>query len=72
MRIGVIMVMIGISMIVLGMIAFYSIQGTPGSDDILRAIKYGGTFFGIMGIGVSIAGGLLYVINRPQVQNPPN
>lgn len=69
MKIGITIIIIGVVMILLGMIAFYSIQGTPDSDILLRSIKYGGTFFGIMGIGVSIAGGLLYLFSRSLVEN---
>lgn len=59
-------------MVVLGAIAFYSIHGTQSDDIVLRSIKYGGTFFGIMGIGVTIAGVLLYLINRPQPHRENN
>ena len=50
----------------LGLFLFYSIQGNLGLEPELRAIKHAGTFIGLMGIGVTIAGILLYLINRNQ------
>lgn len=56
----------GICMVVLGLVLFYSIHSSPYTDLILKTIKHGGTFVGLMGIGVTMAGILLYLINRNQ------
>lgn len=56
----------GICMVVLGLVLFYSIHSSPYTDSILKTIKHGGTFVGLMGIGVTMAGILLYLINRNQ------
>ena len=53
-------------MVVLGLALFYSIQSGPDIDSILKTIKHAGTFVGLMGIGVTMAGILLYLINRNQ------
>jgi len=49
-------------MVILGAISFYSISSPEVSE--LRSIKHTGTFVGLMGIGVVIAGLLLNLINR--------
>ncbi len=51
---------IGGSMFILGIMLFYLIDGT----DILKFIKNMGTFVGLSGIGVTVAGILLYLINK--------
>ena len=57
----------GIGMFVLGLIMYYSI--TLGqTDPVLRTIKNAGTFIGIAGIGVTLAGILLYLIARNDSQ----
>ena len=66
MRTGVIIIVSGFIMTSLGLFLFYSIQSSIGLDPELRAIKHAGTFIGLMGIGVTIAGILLYLINRNQ------
>ena len=53
-------------MIVIGSILFYSIPNERGLDQTLQLIKHGGTFAGLMGIGVIMAGFLLYLIAREQ------
>lgn len=53
-------------MFISGLILFYSIQDTPNIDKFLRLVKHTGTFIGLMGIGVTVAGILLYLINRGQ------
>ena len=58
----------GIIMIISGVGLFYSIQNSPDLDQLLRHAKHGGTFVGIMGIGVVIAGILLRLMER---EEPP-
>lgn len=53
-------------MVAFGLILFYSIQTKHDVEGSLRMVKHSGTFVGLMGIGVSIAGILLYLINRNQ------
>jgi len=60
MKTGVPLVIIGGSMFILGIMLFYLIDGT----DILKFIKNMGTFVGLSGIGVTVAGILLYLINK--------
>ena len=59
---------IGVSMFILGLILFYSIS--PEDNLNLENIKNMGTFVGLTGIGVAVAGILLFLINRnPQPIN---
>ena len=60
MKTGVPLMIIGGSMFILGIMLFYLIDGT----DILKFIKNMGTFVGLSGIGVTVAGILLYLINK--------
>ena len=53
-------------MVIVGLVLFYSIQPNPDMEPIFRSIKHTGTFVGLMGIGVTVAGILLYLINRNQ------
>jgi hypothetical protein len=47
-----------------GLIVYYSIQSGQ-TDIVMKNIKYvGGTFIGLAGMGVTLAGILLYLINR--------
>ncbi len=65
MKIGLINVIIGISMFATGLVMFYSIElGQTDSD--LRFIKNIGTFVGLSGMGVTLAGILLYLINKKE------
>ena len=57
----------GISMVVLGLVLFYLIQ--IEHDRTMSVVRHSGTFVGLMGIGVSIAGILLYLINRNHHDN---
>lgn len=66
MKMGSAITVSGIIMFFLGLILFYSIQESPDLDDSTRTIKHIGTFIGLMGIGVTVAGILLYLINRGQ------
>ncbi len=68
MKAGSAIVVAGIVMIIGGATLFYSIQGDGASDQTLRLVKHGGTFAGLMGIGVVMAGILLYLIGR---EEPP-
>ena len=65
MRIGMINIIIGIIMFATGLVLFYSIElGQTDSD--LRFIKNVGTFVGLSGMGVTLAGILLYLINKKE------
>ena len=68
MRTGIPWMIIGVSMFILGLILFYSIN--PEDNLNLENIKNTGTFVGLTGIGVAVAGILLFLINRnPQPIN---
>ena len=54
---------IGIIMFVVGLVFFYSIE-LGQTDPVLRFVKNMGTFIGLSGIGVALAGILLYLINK--------
>jgi len=58
--------MTGVIMIIIGVGLFYSIQNSPDLDEWLRYLKHGGTFVGLMGIGVVMAGILLYLMGREE------
>ena len=60
MRTGVPLMIVGGSMFILGLLLFYLIDGS----EILKFIKNIGTFVGLSGIGVTLAGILLYLINK--------
>ena len=53
---------IGGGMFILGLILFYLIN--PEGNKNLEFIKNMGTFVGLSGMGVALAGVLLYLINR--------
>ena len=61
------MILTGIIMIISGLVLFYSIENNHGLDQLLRQVKHGGTFVGLMGIGVMMAGILLRLMEREQV-----
>ena len=61
-----VIIMSGIIMFISGLVLFYSIQNTPDTDQLLRFAKHGGTFVGLMGIGVTMAGILLRLMGRDQ------
>ena len=68
MRTGIPWMIIGGSMFILGLILFYSIS--PENNVNLENIKNIGTFVGLTGIGVGVAGILLFLISRnPQPIN---
>ena len=62
MRTGVPWMVIGISMFILGLILFYTIDHSENKN--LESIRNTGTLVGLTGIGVSVAGVLLFLINR--------
>ena len=53
----------GSIMFVTGLVLFYPIE-LGQTDPFLRFIKNLGTFIGLSGMGVTLAGILLYLINR--------
>ena len=65
MRAGISMIFIGGIMFLLGLVMFYSIE-IGQTEPTLRLIKNIGTFIGLSGIGVGVAGILLYLISRNQ------
>ena len=68
MKTGTPWIIIGTSMFVLGLILYYIIN--PNEDSNLEFIKNMGTFVGLSGIGVTLAGILLYLIskNEPSIK----
>lgn len=65
-KIGVAIIIFGIIMIFSGLILFYSISTDPDLEDSLRSLKHGGTFVGLMGIGIVTAGILLHLMGREE------
>ena len=65
MKSGIPIVIIGGGMFLLGLVMFYSIE-IGQTDPVLRMIKNTGTFIGLGGMGVTLAGILIYLINRNQ------
>jgi hypothetical protein len=63
MKMAIAITIIGISMFTFGLIVFYSIE-LGQTDPVLRFLKNTGTFVGISGMGVGLAGILLYLINK--------
>jgi len=63
MKSGILIIIIGTSMFAVGLVLFYSIE-LGQTDPVLRFIKNIGTFVGISGMGVTLAGILLYFINK--------
>ncbi len=63
MKVGMIAVIIGAIMFGAGLVLFYSIQ-LGQTDPVLRLIKNIGTFVGLSGMGVLLAGILQYLINK--------
>lgn len=62
MKSGIPLVVIGISMFILGLLLFYLIN--PEENKNLEIIKNTGTFVGLSGIGVTLAGILVYLLNK--------
>ena len=72
MKSNVAIIMSGIVLIVSGGILFYSLEGIPNLDPILRSLKHWGTFAGLSGIGVVIAGILLTLTRRQESPDQQN
>lgn len=62
MKSGIALVVVGICMFSAGLILFYFIEVTE--NKILENIRNVGTFVGLSGIGVTLAGILLYLIDK--------
>ncbi len=66
MKSGKALILSGIIMVIIGLGLFYSIQNNPDLDEILLYLKHGGTFVGLMGLGVIMAGILLFLMSREE------
>ena len=66
MKMEIIIVIVGISMFAAGLAMFYSIE-IGQKDQILRLVKNIGTFIGLSGMGVTLAGIMLFFINRNEI-----
>jgi len=66
MKIEPAIILSGIIMIITGLGLFYSIQNNSDLDQLLLYAKHGGTFVGLMGIGVIMAGILLRLMEKEQ------
>jgi len=64
MKLNSVITISGILLIVCGLVLFYSLQNIPDLDPELKALKHLGTFAGLSGIGVVIAGILLMLTSR--------
>ena len=62
MKSGISLGVIGTSMFILGLLLFYLIN--PEENKNLEIIKNTGTFVGLSGIGVTLAGILVYLLNK--------
>lgn len=62
MKSGIPLLVIGISMFILGLLLFYLIN--PEENKNLEIIKNTGTFVGLSGMGVTLAGILVYLLNK--------
>ena len=62
MKSGVPLAVIGTSMFIMGLILFYLID--PEENKNLEFIKNIGTFVGLSGMGVTLAGILVYLLNK--------
>ncbi len=71
MKSGVVIIVAGVIMVICGLVLFYAVQSSPQIESFFRTIKHAGTFIGLLGMGVTLAGVLLYLINRnqPQIQD---
>ena len=71
MKSGVVIIVAGVIMIICGLVLFYAVQSSPQIESFFRTIRHAGTFIGYLGMGITLAGVLLYLINRnqPQIQD---
>ncbi len=71
MKSDVVIIVAGVIMILCGLVLFYAVQSSPQIESFFRTIRHAGTFIGLLGMGVTLAGVLLYLINRnqPQIQD---
>jgi len=60
MKTGTPLMIVGGNMFILGLILYYFVVG----EGVLEFIKNMGTFVGLSGMGVTLAGILVYLINR--------
>jgi len=65
-KLNSVIIISGIILIVCGLVLFYSLQNIPDLEPELKALKHLGTFAGLSGIGVVIAGILLTLTSRQQ------
>jgi len=65
MKVGIVVTITGTIMFVVGLVFFYSIE-LGQTDPVLRIIKNMGTFIGLSGMGVVLAGILLHLLNRSE------
>lgn len=68
MKSGVVIIATGVIMVICGLILFYAVKSSPQIEPFFRTINHAGTFIGLLGIGVTLAGILLYLINRNPTQ----
>ena len=62
MKTGIPLIVAGTSMFILGLMLFYLIN--PEENKNLEIIKNMGTFVGLSGMGVTLAGILLYLLSK--------
>jgi len=65
MKVGMLVTITGTIMFVVGLVFFYSIE-LGQTDPVLRFIKNMGTFIGLSGMGVVLAGILLHLLNKSE------
>ena len=65
MKVGMLVAITGTIMFVVGLVFFYSIE-LGQTDPVLRLIKNMGTFIGLSGMGVVLAGILLHLLNKSE------
>ena len=63
---GKTIVIVGVAMFAVGLAMFYSVE-TGQADPAMRLVKSAGTFAGLSGIGVTMAGILLYLIGKSEM-----
>ncbi|MDH5430340.1 MAG: hypothetical protein OEW78_00450 [Nitrosopumilus sp.] len=66
MKMSIVIAITGILMFASGLVMFYLIE-LGQTDPLLRFIKNTGTFVGISGMGVFLAGVLLHLINKSEL-----